>query len=306
MLKKEDYRFKQVGEDQDINTCDLLLTAKGGSQGNCLFARQEDGNWTQMIINNFGIGHVDTVRSKIVNDDEDYMINIQVERRERKKEMEALHAQIEDQDLIPPSLFEEEQQNETNTEEKKRPNLLVFSHSGADEQEESSESESEEEEEVRKTGPPPSDVRNNLKELGEINQGKNKEEELQIIWISLLETHLKNCYENESAEHPEISFPTTKRQWRLATKNLVFIIGQFTCHQIIRASLEEMNIHIEPKVVAQKIDHDMMIEAFFWPKTFTLLWTMILKEGKIKTKSGLQPITTAGFRPVRVLSFIAR
>ena len=85
-MKKEDYRFKQVGEDQDINTCDLLLTAKGGSQGNCLFARQEDGNWTQMIINNFGIGHVDTVRSKIVNDDEDYMINIQVERRERKKE----------------------------------------------------------------------------------------------------------------------------------------------------------------------------------------------------------------------------
>ena len=73
--------------------------------------------WKQQVVNNNGKGHLDTSRTEISGDSQDYMILMQEERKKKREKLEAILEQEEE--IIPPVLFKQGENQENTPENSK-------------------------------------------------------------------------------------------------------------------------------------------------------------------------------------------
>ena len=151
------------------------------------------------------------------------------------------------------------------------------------------------------------DVRNNLSQF-RCGGLENSEEDLQLIWISLIEKHIKNKLQSFKEEKGQ-KIPQSKEEWRRAILKMGFNGGSDEndsriYHKIIIESLAEMGIEIdwdnwdsintEPCCVSP-ID-------IFNPYVFHQMWCQALTNGHIFTFASSESTGEVWKQPVKASS----
>jgi hypothetical protein len=127
---------------------------------------------------------------------------------------------------------------------------------------------------------------NDIRQLG-CEGLDNEEKDIQLIWISLLEKHIKNEIQAFKEEQGQM-IPQSKKEWRQAIMKMGYNGGSDERdirigHQIILDSLSEMGIMLTQKnwIHTEIGSYVGFPSGLFNPEIFHLAWTQITQHGLI-------------------------